>query len=107
MDVEFLPELIEQLHTLAVIEPGILLARIQPEGDGGIKTKGRILADEIIAGGVAHLDLVVADRIQRRQRRHDLAGREYLDLEFVVARFGDIFRQRFRRAVKRLKRFWK
>jgi hypothetical protein len=71
--------------------------RIQPEWNGAIEREGRVLADEVIGGGVAHLDRGVGHRIERLQRRNDLAAGESLNLEFVVGGFRDIFRNRLRR----------
>src|SRR5258707_10416291 len=56
---EFLEELVPELHAAALIPPGVLLARVEAERHRGIDGEGRILADVIIASGVAHLEGVV------------------------------------------------
>jgi hypothetical protein len=56
---------------------------------------------------VAHLDGLVGDRVDGLERRHDLATREALDLEFVIGRLGDIFGYRFGSAIWNVERFRK
>ena len=90
-----LAELIEHVLTAVILEPGILLARIQPERNRAIKRKGRVLADEVIGGGVTHLDRYIANCIDRLQCWNDLPAREGLDLKLVVGGFRDIFRNCF------------
>ena len=85
IDVVLLEELVHQLDAAAVIQPGILLARIEAERHAVPKREGRILADEIVGRGMAHLDGAVGHRVGGLQRRHDLAGGKDLDLELVVA----------------------
>ena len=98
VDVVLLAELVEHVLAAVILKPGILLARIQPERNRAIKRKGRVLADEVIGGGMTHLDRGVAHRIDRLQGRNDLASGESLNLKLVVGGFGDVFRNRLRRA---------
>ena len=53
---------------------------------------------------MAHLDGAVGGGVQRLQARHDFAGGEHLDLEFVVGHLGDVFRQLLGAAVDRVER---
>jgi len=85
-------ELIEHVLAAVVLNHRVLLARIQPERNGAIQREGRVLADEVIGRGVTHLDRGVAHRIDRLQRRDDLATGERLNLEFIVGGFRDVFR---------------
>src|SRR5207237_5185912 len=63
----FPAKLIEHVLATVVLEPGILLARVQPERDGAIEREGRVLADEVIGGGVAHLDGGIGYSVERMQ----------------------------------------
>src|SRR5712692_5340401 len=98
-------QLAEQLHAAAVLLPGFLLARIEPERQRGGEGEGRVLADIVVAGGVAHLDGAVLHRVEHLQPGHDLAGRKALDLELVVGDFGDAFSDVLDGAEQRIERF--
>ena len=100
----FLEELVAELHAAALIPPGVLHARIEAERHRRIDRKGRILADVIIRDGVAHLDGAVGGRIKRLQARNDFAGGKYLNLEFVVGHFRDVFRELGRAVVNGVER---
>ena len=102
--VELLAELVDQLLPAAVIEPGVLLARVEAERRRAEQRPGRILADVVVERGVAHLDRAVLHRVERLQRRHDLAGGKDLDLELVVGRLRDVFGERLASAVQRVER---
>ena len=52
--------------------------------------EGRILAPVVVGAGVRHLDGVGADRLGGLRHRHDLAGREDLDLEVAVGHRLDV-----------------
>ena len=104
VNVELLVELVHQLHAAALIHPGVLHARVEAERHRGAEREGRILAEVVVGRGVAHLDGAVLHRIGGCERRHDFAGGENLDLEFVVGRFGDRLGEHFRRAVDRVER---
>jgi len=90
-----------------ILEPGVLLARIQPERKRIAQREGRVLADKIIGGGVAHLDGAVAHRIDSLERRNDFASSKALNLEFIVGGFRHVFRQRLGRAIGGVERFRK
>src|SRR5712692_797348 len=98
-------QLAEQLHAAAILLPGFLLARIEPERQRGGEGEGRVLADIVVAGGVAHLDGAVLHRVEHLQPGHDLAGRKALDLELVVGDFGDAFSDVLDGAEQRIERF--
>jgi hypothetical protein len=53
---------------------------------------------------VSHLDRAVLHRVEHLQARHNFAGGENLDLEFVVGGLGDALGHVFRTAVKRVER---
>src|SRR5262249_17470372 len=61
---EFLAELDHQLHAVAVVEPGVLLAGIEAERHGAKQRPGRVLADEIVGGAVADLDGAILNRVE-------------------------------------------
>ncbi len=88
-----------------ILEPGILLARIQSERNRAIEREGRVLADEVVGCGVTHLDGRVGHRIDRLQGGNDFAAGESLDLKFVVGGFRYVFRNRLRRTEGNVERF--
>ena len=90
-------ELVEELVAAAVVEPGVHLAAVEAEGEGGADREGRVLAEIVVGAGMGHLDGAVADRVGRLGRADDLARREGLDLELAVGRLGDVFGKRSRR----------
>jgi hypothetical protein len=101
---ELLEELVAEFLAAALIPPGVLLARVQPERHRGVDREGRVLADIIIRDGVAHLDGAVGGGVERLQARHDLAGGKHLDLEFVVGHVSDVFGDLGRAAIDRVQR---
>ncbi len=106
VDVRLLRKVVHQLHAVAVVEPGILLAGVEAERDRAEQRPGRVLADEIVGRGVAHLDRAVLRRIEHLQAGHDLAGRERLNLKLVVGRFRYVFGYGLAGAVKGIERLW-
>ena len=92
-----LPEhLAQQLEPAAVVQPGVLLARVEAEGEARIEGEGRVLADEERGQRVAALDGAGLHRVEHLQRRHDLAGGDGAD--------GERPRSARRRAGRRLRR---
>src|SRR4051794_30055694 len=89
-----------------ILEPGILLARIQSEWYRAVQRKRRILADEVIGRGVTHLDGGVAYRIKRLKGWNDLAAGKRLDLKFIVGGLRHVFRNRLGRTEWNVERFW-
>ena len=79
-------ELIDQLLAVAVVEPGVLLTRVQTERERTEQGPGRIFADVIVLCTVTHLDRPVLDGVEHLQARHQFAGGKDLDLEFAVGR---------------------
>src|SRR6185437_8174744 len=82
--IVLLEELVAEFHAAALIPPGVLHTRIEPEWHRRIDGEGRILADIIIGNGMAHLDGVLGRRVERLQPRNDFASLENLDLKLVV-----------------------
>src|SRR5262249_33069370 len=105
--IVLLGELVHQLEAVTVEEPGVLLARIEPERHGAEQREGRILADVVIGRGVTALDRSAAHRVGRLQAGDDLAGGEDLNLELVVGRLGDVFGEGLGGAVERVERLRK
>src|SRR5262249_49081348 len=70
VQTEFLAEVIEHVLAAVILEPSILLTRIQPERYGAIKREGRVLADEVISSSVTHLDSAIAQCIDGLQGRN-------------------------------------
>ena len=81
-------ELVEQFVAAALIEPGVHLAGVEAEGQGGADGEGRVLAEIVIRAGMAHLDGAVADCVGDLRRADDFAGGERLDLELAVGALG-------------------
>jgi hypothetical protein len=84
--IELPVEVVQQLLAAAEVPPCVLHARIEAEWHRGAEREGRVLADEQIGCGFAHLDGAALDRVGRIEPRHDLAGREHLDAKLVVGR---------------------
>jgi hypothetical protein len=84
-------QLAQQLEPAAVVEPGILLAGIQAEGEAGLEAKGRVLAEIEGGQGMAGLDGAGLRCVEHLQRRHDLVGRKDLDLELPFGELADAF----------------
>src|SRR5690606_10614431 len=79
----------------AMIHPGILLADVQAEGQGGVERKGRILADVVIVCRMAAFDSARLHCIENLQAGNDFTAGKDTDLEFAIGRgfdpFGDDF----------------
>ncbi len=67
-----LKELAHELRATAIVDPRILLPRVHPERQRGIEGERRILADVVVARGLAALDRSVLDRVEHLQWRDDL-----------------------------------
>ena len=94
-----------RLQAAAVIHPGVLLARVEPEGQCRGKGEGRVFADVVIRRGVAALHGAVLHGIKHLQAGDDFTGSEYADLEFAVGAFRYTLRQDFGSAVQRVEGF--
>src|SRR3990167_8767678 len=104
-EVVALEEFAHQLEAAAKIHPGVLLARVEPEGQRRVEGERHILADVVVTRGVAALDGALLDGIEHLQSRNDLAAGEYPNLEFS---FGDAVHalgQKLGRAVNRVEAF--
>ena len=102
--VVFLVELAHQLEPAAVVDPGIVLARVEAERHRGVEGEGRVLADVVVGRGVAALDRLVLHGIDDLQAGHDLAGGEDADLELVVGEGRDALGEVLARAIDRVER---
>ena len=100
-------ELVQQVDAAAVVQPGVLLARVEAERHRGAEGEGRVLAPVVVGGGVAHLDGAGRDRVRRLQAGDQFAGREDLDLELAVGRIADEASPSSRRAKDRVERLGK
>ena len=103
-DVVALEEVVEQLLAAALGQPRIHLPRVEAERNDGRQREGRVLAEEVVAGGLAHLDRAVLHRVEHLQARDDLARREGADLELVVGRLGHDLGEVLDAAVQRVER---
>src|SRR5436305_294357 len=70
-DSVLLQQRADELQSAAVIHPGLLLARIESEGEPGIERDRGIFADIERGERVAALDCAALRRIPDLQRRHD------------------------------------
>jgi hypothetical protein len=104
MDVVLGVERVQQLHAAVLELPGVLHARVEAEGHGSAEGEGRIDADIVVGCGVAGLDRAVTHRLHRLQAGNDFAGGEDLNLELVVAHFGDGLREHLGGAVDGVER---
>ena len=80
-----------QRLTAAGIVPGHQLGRGHPEGHGGEEGEGRVLADEVVIGGVIHVGLAGDDGIEALQAGAGLVGALGVDGELSVGDVGDAF----------------
>ena len=69
----------------ALGEPGGLLAGGEAEGDAGVEGKGRVLADVVVARGVADLDRALLHGVHHLEARYDFS--EGIDPQAKIA-FG-------------------
>src|SRR5262249_20352040 len=104
--IELLAEVVDQTLAFALIEPGILLARIESEWRRTEQRPGRILADVVVLGAVAQFDGAILDSVKRLQTRHDLTRGKVLNLKLAVRCLGNILGESFTSAVERVEGFW-
>ena len=97
-------QLVHQFMAAAEAEPRIHLPGVQSERQRRAVGERRILAPVVIERGVAHLDGAALHGVEHLQSRHDLAGGEHLDLEFVVGDLGDALGEIFAAAIERIER---
>ena len=69
VDTEFVVDFPHIFHSVAVVEPGILLGGGHPEGDGGEPDGIDIFALPVVGAAVAHLELSAFDHVEDSQRR--------------------------------------
>ncbi len=98
-------ELVHQRVAIALVEPGILQAPVEAEGNGRADRVGRVLAPEVIGAGMGHFHRIGGHRIHRLQARHDLARGKGLDGEIAVCGRREMFRHVFRTAIDRVEAF--
>ena len=97
-DVVFLEEVVVELAAPAVVHPRVLLSAIHAKRNRAAERERRVLAEEVIGRRVAALHRRVLHGVDDAERRHDLATREYLDLELVVGSRRDGLAQHHRPA---------
>src|SRR5690606_27994052 len=90
MNVVATQELVEQLIAAGLVEPGIRLARVEAEGNGGAECEGRVLADIVVGAGMGHLDRTRGYGVGRLKRGNDLSASEMLDGEVGAGSFPDM-----------------
>jgi hypothetical protein len=83
-DAEVAQELAHQLEAAAVVDPRVLLALVQAEGQRRVERERLVLADEVVARGVRALDGALLQRVHHAEGGHDLAAREHADLELAA-----------------------
>src|SRR6266404_395588 len=71
-----------------VVVPGILLARVEAEGDRRAEGEGLVLAEVVVRGGMAALHCAGLHRIEHLQPADDFPGREQLDVELAPGRLA-------------------
>ncbi|MND48839.1 hypothetical protein D3C80_397710 [compost metagenome] len=100
-------ELVHQRVAVTLVEPGIGQSRIHAERNCRPDRKCRILADEIVRAGVAHLDRSGRDCVSRLQAGHDFAGGERLDGKVAIRSRRDMLGNVVSAAIDRIERFRK
>jgi len=104
VDVVALVELVEQVVAAGLEHPGVHLARVHAEWNRGGEGECLVLAEIVVAGGVAALDRLVLNAVHHLQRRHELAGRVRRDVELAVGGRADAVAEHFGAAVDRVER---
>jgi hypothetical protein len=94
--------LAQQFKAAAIIEPRRLLARIGAEGDTGIESVDRVLAEIESTERVAAFDAALLDGVEGLHRTDYFAGRKGLHLKLAVGQLGDALTHRIGRAVDRV-----
>src|SRR5690606_27650589 len=74
VDIELAERLVDDLPTATEVPPGVLVTRIEAEGQAGAESKRRLLADVEIDRRLSTFDGPHRDRIECLQPGDDLAG---------------------------------
>ena len=77
-------ELVEQVEAASLVEPGVLLALGQAEGNRRPELLDRAQPDVVVGGRVAHLHTTVTNRRQYFETADDLASGAGIDLELAT-----------------------
>ena len=83
-DVEVREGFADELEPARVVQPGVLLARVEPEGHAGVESQHRRLARVVVARAVAHLNGALLHRVHDLQPGNQLARLVDPDLETPV-----------------------
>ena len=85
---EAVVDLVHQLAAVAEQQPGVVLARREPEGQRSVEDHRRLLADVVAGVGLAAFHRRVGDGIEHLQAGNDLAGGKQGELELAVRKFA-------------------
>ena len=90
LEVEQLRQLVLKLPAAHVVVPVAELQRGHAEGHRGVEGEPRMLADEVVVGGVVHVGLTRRDGIEGLEGADQLAGGLELDLHLAVGHGVDV-----------------
>ena len=85
-------ELPVEVHPAAFVEPAEEVEVVHAERTGGRRgeqRRGLVLADPVVGDAVAAIDHLLVGGVEDFERRHDLAGRERLDLDLAAGQLVD------------------
>src|SRR5690606_30548395 len=82
--------LAREVEAAALVEPGLVLVALrEAERDGAGEGEGGDLAGLVAVESLHHLEGAAAHGVEGLRRRHDLAGREEIDLELAAGELAD------------------
>src|SRR5579872_2043106 len=99
-----LEQIVDQVLSATPVQPGDMLAGVEPERQRGSEGEGGILAPVIVQSGVTDLDRAVGHGVEYLKAWHDFACCKRLDQESVVGDLGDPFGEVFAAAIQRVER---
>jgi hypothetical protein len=76
-------EIVERLAAVAIVLPRSVLTCGQAERHGAANGEDRVLAGEVVSGGLRHLDVVTLKRIDHAEGGHQFTGGMQGDLELA------------------------
>ncbi|MCY1544065.1 hypothetical protein D9M68_799180 [compost metagenome] len=86
---------VEQLAAVAVLFPRVVLAGREAEGNGAAEREDRVLAGEVVSGGLRHFERVGLQGIDHAECGHQLAGGVHRDFELAAGQGLDRLREHF------------